>query len=108
MRGQAFIAFDNKEAASKAIKEVTGFPLYGKPMQLAFAKTKSDSVVAKANGGETSEASKKHKEARLEQKKRTRRGNEHRRRELAEKIAAKRGESLPFSLLFFRHSAMSY
>lgn len=62
--------------------------------QLAFAKTKSDSVVAKLNGGEESEASKKHKEARLEQKKRTRRGNEHRRRELAEKIAAKRGELL--------------
>ncbi|PWN89612.1 hypothetical protein FA10DRAFT_231180 [Acaromyces ingoldii] len=90
MRGQAFIAFDNKEAAAKAIKEVVGFPLYGKPMQLAFAKTKSDAVVAKLNGGEESEASKKHKEARLEQKKRTRRGNEHRRRELAEKIAAKR------------------
>lgn len=32
MRGQAFVAFDDGEVASKAIKEVNGFPLYGKPM----------------------------------------------------------------------------
>lgn len=32
MRGQAFVAFSEEEAASKAVKEVAGFPLYGKPM----------------------------------------------------------------------------
>ena len=32
MRGQAFVAFDSKEPAAKAVSEVVGFPLYGKPM----------------------------------------------------------------------------
>lgn len=32
MRGQAFVTLDSKVAASKAVKEVKGFPLYGKPM----------------------------------------------------------------------------
>lgn len=32
MRGQAFVSMDSKEAAAKAVKEVKGFPLYGKPM----------------------------------------------------------------------------
>ncbi|KAG9047841.1 hypothetical protein FS837_001376 [Tulasnella sp. UAMH 9824] len=45
MRGQAFVSFESKEIAAKAVKEVKGFPLYGKPMQLSFAKTRSDAVV---------------------------------------------------------------
>lgn len=32
MRGQAFVAFPDKEMAAKALKEVKGFPLYSKPM----------------------------------------------------------------------------
>jgi RNA recognition motif-containing protein len=32
MRGQAFVSFADKEKAAKALKEVKGFPLYGKPM----------------------------------------------------------------------------
>ena len=32
MRGQAFVTMDSKAAASKAVMEVKGFPLYGKPM----------------------------------------------------------------------------
>lgn len=32
MRGQAFVAFDDVEVAKKAVKEVNGFPLYGKAM----------------------------------------------------------------------------
>lgn len=32
MRGQAFVSFSNEENAQKALKEVRGFPLYGKPM----------------------------------------------------------------------------
>ena len=45
MRGQAFIAFDNKEAAAKAIKEVVGFPLYGKPMVSTTMRAMSSSTV---------------------------------------------------------------
>lgn len=32
MRGQAFVAFESKDIAAKALKEVNKFPLYGKPM----------------------------------------------------------------------------
>ena len=32
MRGQAFVSLESKEQAAKALKEVKGFPLYGKPM----------------------------------------------------------------------------
>ena len=33
------------EAAERAIKEVQGFELFDKPMQLDYAKTKSDAIV---------------------------------------------------------------
>lgn len=69
MRGQAFIAFDAKEPAAKAIKEVTGFPLYGKPMQLAFARARSDANVRTLEGESAVEA---HKRARMESKKQKR------------------------------------
>lgn len=32
MRGQAFVAFADREVAARAVKEVKGFPLYGKPI----------------------------------------------------------------------------
>jgi len=32
MRGQAFVSFPDAEIAKKAMREVKGFPLYGKPM----------------------------------------------------------------------------
>jgi len=32
MRGQAFVSFESADIAQKAMKEVTGFPLYSKPM----------------------------------------------------------------------------
>lgn len=36
MRGQAFITMTSKDAAVKAVKEVKGFPLYGKPMVSSY------------------------------------------------------------------------
>ncbi|KAK0554790.1 hypothetical protein OC845_000612 [Tilletia horrida] len=86
MRGQAFIALDNKAAANKAVKE-----------QLAFAKTLSDSVVAakavktKREDGEETEAEagvvslEEHKKQRLEKKKETR--SEWRKKRLERKLA---------------------
>ncbi|KAF9969449.1 hypothetical protein BGZ73_008193 [Actinomortierella ambigua] len=49
MRGQAFVAFDSTESATKAMNEVQSFPLYGKPMTIEYAKNKSD-VHAKRDG----------------------------------------------------------
>lgn len=93
MRGQAFVALDNVQAADKARREAHLFPLYGKAMKISFAKSKSDAVVVqehKEQGGQESEEFKQHKEQRLEHKKMARRGNVLRRRELENKIRAKR------------------
>ncbi|GJJ08511.1 hypothetical protein Clacol_002729 [Clathrus columnatus] len=81
MRGQAFVSFESKDIARKAQREVNRFPLYGKPMQISFAKTPSDAVVKVSNENEFEE----HLKARKERKKQTRLNNPVRR-----KFAAKR------------------
>ncbi|KAM0788890.1 hypothetical protein ACM66B_002973 [Microbotryomycetes sp. NB124-2] len=86
MRGQAFVTLESKEAAAKAVKEVQKFPLYGKPMQLTFAKTRSDALVEHLLPDEIEQ----HKKQRLEHKRMARRGNPLRRKWLAQKIAAKK------------------
>jgi hypothetical protein len=45
MRGQAFVAMTDRTAAERAVKEIRGFPLYGKPVMVQFARTPSDAVV---------------------------------------------------------------
>lgn len=64
-KGQAFIVFDSIESAQKAIDEIQGFDLFGKPMQLAFAKTRSDATVKRAGDDEEFES---HKRRRLAEK----------------------------------------
>jgi len=76
MRGQAFVSFADVESAVLARKEVLGFPLYQKPMQLAFARTRSDAVV-KNISPETFE---EHKKERLEHKRQQRWRNPHKRK----------------------------
>ena len=49
-RGQAFIVFDDEAAAARAIEEVNGFELFDKPMQLDYAKTRSDATVLREEG----------------------------------------------------------
>ncbi|CAK5280348.1 unnamed protein product, partial [Mycena citricolor] len=81
MRGQAFVSFDSTEAAKKALKEVRGFPLYSKPMQISFARTRSDAVVKKLDADNYDQ----HKTRRDEHKKATRYTNP-----LKQKLKAKR------------------
>ncbi|KAE8234927.1 hypothetical protein CF326_g43 [Tilletia indica] len=94
MRGQAFVALGNKKAAHKAVKEVQGFPLYGRPVQVSFAKTLSDSIVIKKMkdaGEEPTEEEgtfQQHKKQRLEHKKEVRK--EVRKKTLERKLAEKR------------------
>jgi U2 small nuclear ribonucleoprotein B'' len=64
-KGQAFIVFDSVESAQKAIEEVQGFELFGKEMQLQFAKTRSDAFVKREGGEEEFES---HKRRRLAEK----------------------------------------
>lgn len=57
--------FDSIESAQKAIDEVQGFELFEKPMQLAFAKTRSDATVKRTSD---EEEFKSHKRRRLAEK----------------------------------------
>ena len=51
-KGQAFIVYDNPESAGEAIELLQGFELFGKEMNLAFARTRSD-VIVKRDGDDT-------------------------------------------------------
>jgi RNA recognition motif-containing protein len=64
-KGQAFIVFNTVESAQKAIDEIQGFELFDKPMQLAFAKTRSDASVKRTGGDDEFES---HKRRRLAEK----------------------------------------
>ena len=64
-KGQAFVVFDETEAAERAIKEVQGFELFDKPMLLDYARTKSDATVQREGSVEEFEA---HRRRRLAEK----------------------------------------
>lgn len=64
-KGQAFVVFDEVEAAERAIKEIQGFELFEKPMLLDFAKTRSDAIVRRQDNAEEFEA---HRRRRLAEK----------------------------------------
>lgn len=49
MRGQAFVVFQHLTSASVALQKLQGFDFYGKPMRIAYCKSKSDAV-AKEDG----------------------------------------------------------
>lgn len=70
-KGQAFVVFDSVTSAENAIREVQAFPLFDKPMVLAFARTRSDATVKReheAEGGEESKEFEAHKRRRLAEK----------------------------------------
>lgn len=68
-KGQAFVVFDSVESAQKAIDEIQGFELFDKPMQLAFAKTRSDATVKRTGDEEEFESHKRRRLAEKDKKK---------------------------------------
>ncbi|KAF5385109.1 hypothetical protein D9615_000954 [Tricholomella constricta] len=84
MRGQAFVSFASTDSAQRALKDVQRFPLYSKPMQISFARTRSDAVV-KAVDGDNFDA---HKSRRDEHKKQTRYTNPLKQKFRAKRMAA--------------------
>jgi len=66
-KGQAFVVFEDVEAAQRAINDVQGFELFEKPMILDFAKSISDATVAREGTEEELEV---HKRKRLAEKER--------------------------------------
>lgn len=61
-KGQAFVVFENPESARDAIEEIDGFELFGKPMKLAIARTRSDKTVELQGNQEELENHKRHRE----------------------------------------------
>ncbi|KAL8173340.1 UNVERIFIED_CONTAM: U2 small nuclear ribonucleoprotein B'' [Gekko kuhli] len=49
MRGQAFVIFKELGSSTNALRQLQGFPFYGKPMRIQYAKTDSD-VISKMRG----------------------------------------------------------
>jgi len=84
MRGQAFVSFATPDIARKAMKEVRGFPLYSKPMQISFARSRSDAVVKRVDEDHFEE----HKAKRIEHKKKTRYTNPLKQKFRAKRLAA--------------------
>ncbi|OXG26240.1 RNA binding protein [Cryptococcus neoformans Bt15] len=72
MRGQAFVSFPDIESANEARKDVNEFPLYGKSIQIQFAKGLSDSIVKRKGDEREFE---EHTKRRLEEKKLKRKNN---------------------------------
>lgn len=68
-KGQAFIVFDTPESAKQAADEVDGFDLFGKPMQVALAKTRSDATVQRFGTEEDFELHKRRRTAEKDKKK---------------------------------------
>ncbi|KAI0401869.1 RNA recognition domain-containing protein [Xylaria palmicola] len=64
-KGQAFIVFEKPESAFQAVEEIQGFELFGKPMQVALARTRSDATVARTGNKEEFEL---HQRRRLAEK----------------------------------------
>ncbi|KIM49511.1 hypothetical protein M413DRAFT_438695 [Hebeloma cylindrosporum] len=84
MRGQAFVSFASADIAKNAMKEVQRFPLYAKPMQISFARTRSDAVVKKLDANQFDQ----HKARREEHKKTTRYTNPLKSKFRAKRLAA--------------------
>ncbi|KAF8861826.1 RNA-binding domain-containing protein [Acephala macrosclerotiorum] len=78
-KGQAFIVFDSFEGAQKAIEEVQGFELFDKPMQLAFAKTRSDATVKRSGDEQEFENHKRRRLAEKDKKKAAEQAEEQKR-----------------------------
>ena len=49
LRGQAFVIFEDVQAATAALQKEQGFTFFGKDLKLAYAKEKSDRI-AKRDG----------------------------------------------------------
>ncbi|ETS05132.1 RNA-binding domain-containing protein [Trichoderma reesei RUT C-30] len=68
-KGQAFVVFDEPSAAHKAIEEVEGFELFGKPMRVAMARMQSDKTVELHGSSEDLDAHKRHRQAEKDKRK---------------------------------------
>ncbi|KAF2165002.1 hypothetical protein M409DRAFT_24903 [Zasmidium cellare ATCC 36951] len=67
-RGQAFIVFSSAEEAADALEALNEFEVLGKPLHVAYAKTRSDATVKREDDEAGFEQHKKHRMAEKERK----------------------------------------
>ncbi|KAJ4419004.1 hypothetical protein N0V82_005229 [Gnomoniopsis sp. IMI 355080] len=68
-KGQAFVVYDNADAARQAVEEADGFDLFNQPIQVALARSKSDAIVKTLEDEEALELHKRRRTAEKERKK---------------------------------------
>ncbi|KAI9901483.1 hypothetical protein N3K66_003300 [Trichothecium roseum] len=68
-KGQAFVVFDNSHNALQAVEGGNGFNIFGKPMQLALARSPSDTTIKLNCPDEELEAHKRHRLAEKDKRK---------------------------------------
>lgn len=62
-KGQAFVVYDNADAARQAVEEADGFDLFNQPIQVALARSKSDAIVKTLEDEEALELHKRRRTA---------------------------------------------
>ncbi|EME40757.1 hypothetical protein DOTSEDRAFT_27368 [Dothistroma septosporum NZE10] len=67
-RGQAFIVFSSPEEAELALESLQGFEIFERPMDIQYAKTRSDATVQQVEGEAGLEQHKKQRIAEKERK----------------------------------------
>ncbi|KAI9725235.1 MAG: hypothetical protein M1828_003416 [Chrysothrix sp. TS-e1954] len=67
-RGQAFVIYDDPDAAEAAVETVQDFEIFGKPMRVGLAKAPSDATVRAHGSEEEYELFKRHRLAEKERK----------------------------------------
>lgn len=70
MKGQAFITFENSESSKRAVEEANNIVLFGKPMQVTFAKSNSDNFYLQVEQNEEPVQERKRHKAELLDKQR--------------------------------------
>ncbi|KAK2066788.1 hypothetical protein P8C59_000576 [Phyllachora maydis] len=68
-KGQAFIVFETPDSALKAAEAVQGFEIFGKPLQVALARTRSDATVLRTGNEEDFDHHKRRRMAERDKKK---------------------------------------
>lgn len=68
MKGQAFITFESSESSKKAVEEANNMVLFGKPMQVTFAKSNSDNFYLQVEQNEEPVQERKRHKAELLEK----------------------------------------
>ncbi|KAI9229654.1 MAG: hypothetical protein DHS80DRAFT_13624 [Piptocephalis tieghemiana] len=92
-RGQAFIVFKTLDESERALSEAQDFPLFGKPMELQYARTKSMTTARMDGTVEEVERERKQREAEKKEAAAMRRLKRTRGAELGEEEEEREGPS---------------